>query len=84
MELRTSPYSAIAQGGTWKVTYTEPSGSLMLDFEMGVPKAILWVPSEADWVRYKPGWAQGRRLEIVERAARLAFGSDGVELSAAP
>lgn len=56
----------------------------MLDFEMGVPKAILWVPSEADWVRYKPGWAQGRRLEIVERAARLAFGSDGVELSAAP
>jgi hypothetical protein len=78
--METAPYSAIAQGGLWTVTYTEPSGSLKLSFELGIDKPILWVPTEERWAAQMPQWAQGRRDEIVERAVRCAFGSNGVIL----
>lgn len=84
MPLPTEPYSASAQGGTWKVTYREPAGTLEFDFELGISKEIFWVPSEAWWVKNAPDWAQGRREEIVERAARSAFGPTGAELCDAP
>lgn len=77
MTLPTEPYGASAQGGTWKVTYREPAGTLEFDFELGIPKEIFWVPSESWWVQHAPAWAQGRRDEIVERAVRCAFGSGG-------
>lgn len=81
MEFPTMPYSARAQGGVWKVFYEEPSGTLELDFELGIDKPILWVPSEAEWQTKMPDWAQGRRDEIVDRALRAAFGSEGAHLA---
>lgn len=80
MALSTTPYSAHAQGGVWKVTYTEPSGSLQFDFEMGSPRDLLWVPDESSWESRMPEWAQGRRDEILQRIVTTVFGSGKVEI----
>lgn len=75
--METTPYSASAIGGIWKVTYREPSGVLELLFELGIDKPILWVPTEAEWAAEMPAWAQDRRDEIIDRVVECAFGPGG-------
>ena len=72
------PYDIQIQGGIWTVTYTEPSGTLQLSFEMGMPRDIVFVPTEESWKETMPDWARSRRDEIIERVCN-AF-SKGCEI----
>jgi hypothetical protein len=69
----TTPYSVDIRGGAWRATYTEPAGSLALSFELGMPRDILYVPTEERWMTTMPDWARGRRDQIGARS-RGAFG----------
>ena len=84
MDTPTTPFSASARGGEWKVTYREPSGTIEFEFELGIGRPIFWVPSEKWWVENAPDWAQGRREEIVERTVQRAFGIEGATLEDCP
>jgi hypothetical protein len=69
----TTPYSVDICGGVWRITYTEPAGSLALSFELGMPRDILYVPTQERWAATMPDWASGRRDQIITRI-RAAFG----------
>lgn len=56
-------------GSKRKVEYHEGAASLSLDFDLSGPgyPDTLYVPTEEEWDRSVPGWARGRRTEIMER-----------------
>jgi hypothetical protein len=61
-------------GGEWKVTYTEPAGSIELDFELGLPQDIVYIPR--DWWQTMPDWVRQNK-DIVLIRIDGAFGQRG-------
>ena len=78
---KTRPYTVDIRGGVWLVTYTEPSGSLDLSFELGMPRDILYVPTPERWAATMPSWASGRRDQIVSRIKAAFGGCEIVEVN---
>lgn len=62
----------------WRaLTYQEGAQFLTLQIEpMSQGPCRVYVPSEAAWQRRAPGWAQGRRSEILQRVRAIAWNRD--------
>ena len=72
-------YEIQIRGGVWQVTYAEKAGTLKFSFEMGMPRDILYFPTETVWQTKAPVWALNRREEILARIS-AAFGGGGCEV----